>query len=49
MTIIILDIVGIFFLVMVNAVFAMTEIAVVSARRARLKRLANFDLNWLPP
>jgi putative hemolysin len=41
MTVIILDIAGIFLLVMVNAVFAMTEIAVVSARRARLKRLAN--------
>src|SRR5262245_37203415 len=41
MTVILLDIVGIFLLVMVNAVFAMTEIAVVSASRARLKRLAN--------
>lgn len=37
MTVIIIEIVGIFLLLVVNGVFAMTEIAVVSARKARLR------------
>jgi len=41
MTVIIIEIVGIFLLLVVNGVFAMTEIAVVSARKARLRRLAD--------
>ena len=41
MTAIILEIVAIFVLLAVNGVFAMTEIAVVSARRLRLKRFAD--------
>ena len=41
MTVIIIEIIGIFLLLMVNGVFAMTEIAVVSARKARLRRLAD--------
>ena len=41
MTTIIVEIVAIFVLLAVNGVFAMTEIAVVSARRPRLKRLAD--------
>src|ERR1700756_5717049 len=38
---IITEIVAIFLLLMANGMFAMTEIAVVSARKTRLKRLAN--------
>jgi putative hemolysin len=41
MTVIIIEIVGIFLLLVVNGVFAMTEIAVVSARKGRLRRLAD--------
>lgn len=41
MTTIIIEIVGIFLLLVVNGIFAMTEIAVVSARKARLRRLAD--------
>jgi putative hemolysin len=41
MTSIVIEIVAIFVLLAVNGFFAMTEIAVVSARRLRLKRFAN--------
>jgi putative hemolysin len=41
MTSISIEIVAIFGLLAVNGVFAMTEIAVVSARRLRLKRFAD--------
>ncbi len=40
MTIIVVEIVVILALILVNAVFAMSEMAVVSSRRARLERLA---------
>ena len=41
MTVIIVEIVAILLLLVANGIFAMTEIAVVSARKTRLKRLAN--------
>ena len=36
-----MDVTLIFFLILLNGLFAMSEIAVVSARRARLQRLAD--------
>jgi putative hemolysin len=41
MTLIIIEIIGILLLLVANGVFAMTEIAVVSARKSRLRRLAD--------
>ncbi len=41
MTVMIIEIVIIFFLLLANGVFAMTEIAIVSARKGRLRQLAD--------